>query len=194
MMDSLQTIIAHATKLTMTILIALSGCDRSQEAAPKSSGAASELSPPQHTAAWRGNTIAVDDERVRTLLRDAMNRARETAAEARNRFDESTAVERRRWLIKWAHGATSSDGLSDDETEYLWVRPISWSEFRIEGVLLNAPLQDEFAPGDIVAFPAEELADWVYLVEGTFDGAMQGGYTVVVLEQEYGAPSADDDR
>jgi hypothetical protein len=50
--------------------------------------------------------------------------------------------------------------------EHVWVRPVSWSRFRIEG----------------------RLASWLHLLDGTIDGRREGGFTIDLLEQRHGPP------
>ncbi len=37
-----------------------------------------------------------------------------------------------------------------------------------------------------MSFPIEELADWIYLADGTINGRRDGGFTLQVLERRYG--------
>lgn len=121
-------------------------------------------------------------------LRDAMQAARDTLADANSRWAAADEADRDRWALKWA--ATSEDGAT---TEYLWVFPITWSAYRVEGTLASQPSAAiARAKGDVVSFPAEEIADWIHTLDGPvhthFDGRREGGFTVAVLQDRYGQP------
>ena len=118
------------------------------------------------------------------LMQEAIARAHETAVTAQREWRTATPEEAERWMIKWAAPTL------DDTVEYLWVRPLVWTDFRIEGILLNTPVRETgYDAGGMVGFPIEEMADWVYLIDGDMSSARRGGFTIDVL-QSY----ADDPR
>jgi uncharacterized protein YegJ (DUF2314 family) len=160
---------------------AVAGCDRPEEPAPAPAPiTAPEPAPP---SAWRevdGSRIvavAADDERLRAAMREA----RRTAPAARGRWAAMDEAGRARWAIKWA--APTVDG----GREYVWMRPVAWSPFRIEGRLASPPqrmLESGRVLGDLVSFPHDELADW-FLENGA---QHEGGFTLRVLDEHFGAP------
>ena len=88
--------------------------------------------------------------------------------------------------IAGRQGVESSDR---SPVEHVWVRPLEWSPFRIEGVLLSAPRADIGAlQGDLVSFPIEELSDWVHMIDVNGAAGRDGGFTLEVLERHFGAP------
>ena len=96
--------------------------------------------------------------------------------------------QRERWAVKWA--ARTIDGA----VEHVWVRPATWSAFRIEGVLASRPMSElecAKAAGELVSFPIEELSDWRYDT-GRRDGQgrpiIEGDFTAAVLEARFGQP------
>ena len=141
---------------------------------------------------WQAGTdsyaIGVDDEKINTELDKAATKARETAKEASKRWQQSNLMQRENWLIKWAAPIQPQDS---NKKEYVWVKPVEWSPFRIEGILVTKPSGNiGFNEGDLVAFPIEELYDWVYKIEGDMQGPRQGGFTVEVLEKHFGTPNS----
>lgn len=118
-------------------------------------------------------------------LQEAIDHARSTARAAAARWNDGDAEERGRWLVAWA-ARTEAGGV-----EHLWVRPLSWSPFRVEGELASAPqqlLEREFEAGDVVAFPIEELVDWLRAPNpgATPAEVVEGGFTIAVLERRFG--------
>jgi hypothetical protein len=87
-----------------------------------------------------------------------------------------------------------ADADAAEPAEHVWVQPINWSPFRIEGVLLSEPvhaLDSGRTTGEIVSFPIDELSDWIHFAADPAtnpDAPFEGGYTVTVLEEEYGRP------
>jgi uncharacterized protein YegJ (DUF2314 family) len=113
-----------------------------------------------------------------------MDPARATAGRARQRWRADPAG-RGSWAVKWASPTV------DGGVEHVWVQPLAWSRFRVEGRLTSPPrlpLACGRQAGDLVSFPAEELSDWVHLLDGTVDGRREGGYTIDVLVRRHGPP------
>lgn len=121
-------------------------------------------------------TVAEDDPAMTAAIAEA----RATAAEARARWALASSDEREWWSVKWGAPTTSGD------IEHIWVTPVSWSGFRIEGWLANEPIAELECGrrlGQMVSFPIDELSDWVHFLEQRFDGPREGGFTIDALEQ-----------
>ena len=138
--------------------------------------------PPAPPALWSevdgSQQVVLTPDAEDEALRAAIERARDTAEDARRRWLATPPDERGEWAVKWC--APTDDG----GIEYVWVEPMTWSPFRIEGRLASPPrraLACGRALDEIVGFPVEELVDWMR------EGAeREGGFTVEVLEQRYG--------
>ncbi len=132
-----------------------------------------------------GALVAMDADEQAALIGDAVQEARATAETARLRWVEDGDAATGRWAIKWA--APTKAGT----TEYLWVEPIRWSPFRVEGRLASAP-HDPLTSGrqvnEPVNFPVEQLIDWVRFAEPDFSGAREGGFTIDALAARFGDP------
>lgn len=162
------------------------GCESEDSPPPRraNTAPATEAAPP---SPWRivddSAQIAIDDDDVAAQLEAATAQALATLGNARSRWEAAEADTRDQWWIKWAAPSI------DERPEYLWVRPVSWSKFRVEGVLASPPqleLPSGRGLGDLVSFPVEEIADWMYLPDGSLDSGREGGFTVDVLESRYG--------
>ncbi len=167
--------------VTGSMVLVNAGCEQGDR------GASAPPPPPApQEAAAPGPTdgmVAVPDEQHDPQLVAAIRRARDTADTARQRWLETPQTQRDRWAVKW-RAPTAAGGF-----EHVWVRPVRWSRFRIEGVLASAPrgeLESARVLGELVSFPIEELSDWMYAAA---DGSTQeGGFTLEVLEERYGEP------
>jgi uncharacterized protein YegJ (DUF2314 family) len=172
------------TGASLAILLAV-GCE-GQDPPPT-------LEPPAATPADAGSAWRIEDGSARiavaagaddTKLAEAIARARKTADEARQRWQAGPG-EGGTWAIKWAAPAVGGG------VEHVWVRPVSWSRFRVEGRLASPPQAELVcgrSAGEPVSFPIEELSDWLHLLDGTIDGRREGGYTIDLLEQRHGPP------
>jgi uncharacterized protein YegJ (DUF2314 family) len=159
-------------------VLAAGGCEHR----PAKESAAPPVQPVKSGPAWivHGESVvlparAPEDD---AALAAAIEQARRTAAEARQRWEHAPADDRGHWAVKWAAP------LETGEVEYLWVRPTHWSPFRIEGVLLSEPvheLQDGGAKGDNVSFPAEQFVDWAHAVGGASPAVVEGNFTEAAL-------------
>lgn len=136
--------------------------------------------------AWRAagdsEVRALRDEEEEADLAVAIADARETLDDARIRWQarqRDPDAAKGFWAVKWR--APTTDG----GAEYVWVEPMTWSAFRVEGRLASPP-QRELACGrqrdDLVGFPAEELVDWVRYDNAEFRGAHEGGFTIAALD------------
>lgn len=167
----------------------LNSCMRTEENTP-SNKSVEKNSQTSNKKAWLGDNdsyaIGIEDEKIQTELDNAAIRARETAREASKRWQQANPMQQENWLIKWAAPIKAQES---KKNEYVWVKPIEWSPFRVEGILVTSPAGEiGFREGDLVAFPVEELYDWIYKIEGTMDGPRQGGFTVDILEKHFGTP------
>ncbi|MHC4446647.1 MAG: hypothetical protein ACYSXF_02415, partial [Planctomycetota bacterium] len=117
--------------VTGSMVLVNAGCERGDRGAsapppppapqePASAGPADEI-------------VVVPDEQHDPRLVAAIRRARDTADAARQRWLETPPTQRDRWAVKWR--APTADG----GVEHVWVRPVRWSRFRIEGVLASTP-------------------------------------------------------
>ncbi len=157
-----------------------------------------EPEPAPPPSPWRSDrTIAVPAGDLDEALEAAIAQAQETVNGARQQWETTPESLRSRWAIKWA--APTADG----GIEYLWVQPLHWSPFRIEGLLASDPVNELHTPfarneetplssGDLVALPIEQLADWVHFLEGDPDGPREGGFTIEALESRFGKPPERD--
>jgi uncharacterized protein YegJ (DUF2314 family) len=152
---------------------------------------------------WRqlqgATVVAVNDPAVERELERATGEARRTLDDARQRWSVAKLEERTLWAVKWAaplaenadgqaHAAPAGDA-AGQSVEHVWVRPLTWSAFRIEGVLLSAPtmsLECGRASGEIVGFPIDQISDWIHFASHQAEAAFEGGYTVRVLQERYG--------
>ena len=129
--------------------------------------------------------VQVEGDEFYEELELAMAEARKSADEQQKKWLSSPPSRKTRWAIKWA--ATTTDG----RIEYIWVHPVSWTQFRIEGTLANTPINELACVktlGESVGFPIEELADWIHYTSASFDGPYEGGFTIKVLQERYGEP------
>ncbi len=129
--------------------------------------------------------ISLTEAQTDDELQAAINVALASAAQERENWQYSNPQQKQRWAIKWAAST------ADDRIEYVWVRPVQWSAYRVEGVLANTP-QNELTCnktlGEYVSFPVEEMADWIRFLSDDFSGPYEGGYTLEVLTNRYGTP------
>jgi len=183
----------------------LAGCDQSQ---PTDVGSAADQADAQARPAWvigaAGERFVAADLSDDPAMQEAIAEARRTMASARQQWRDTPTEQRWRWAVKWA-APVQSDGNADSAgdggeksqgpdgaVEYLWVRPLHWSPFRIEGRLLSEPrhpLIESPSAGDLVAFPAEQLVDWVKQPAEP-GGPRRGGFTLEVLERRFGKPGS----
>ena len=65
--------------------------------------------------------------------------------------------------------------------EYMWINELTWDGERFHGVINNEPVDtEEVKLGDKVTVTPAEVADWMYVK----DGSIVGGYTVRVLHHQ----------
>lgn len=167
---------------------ALTACsDRAPDRAGQDAAAAAPKPSRWHQAGdGRDAVVAMDPEQQDELLAAAVAEARSTLEPARERWAAEQAADAAgHWSLKWA--APTATGT----TEYLWVEPIRWSPFRVEGRLASAP-REPLACGkgqdEPVQFPIEQVVDWVRYEGRGFSGMRQGGYTMDALARVFGEP------
>lgn len=192
----------HAVMYAAALALAsLCGCDQQpSDAGPPSTAPAAAPRPVLWKQIEGESVVAVDEPRVQRELEKATAEARRTLDDARQRWSVSKPAERGLWAVKWAaplgaalpsttHAAEPSTRVSSDSTEHVWVQPLTWSAFRIEGVLLStptAPLECGRRAGERVSFPIDEVSDWIHFATAQGDSAFEGGYTVKVLREHFG--------
>ena len=169
--------------LFLWLPIALCGCaDSSSESASGPTGedglATAAASPWQQID--DSEVMAVPDGELSEAFEAAVAAARSTIAEARGRWKAASDLERPRWAVKWP--APTVDGM----TEYVWVEPMHWSRFRVEGRLASPP-QRELLCGreldELVSFAAEEIVDWVRVADELDLEPREGGFTIDALDR-----------
>jgi uncharacterized protein YegJ (DUF2314 family) len=174
--------------LAAATLMPATGCEQSD---PPASAPQPPIEAPVAVpqTAWRNVNdslqVAVADASDEEQLARATAQARATLEQARQRWQRSGEIERRKFAVKWA-AETAVGGV-----EHLWVRPLTWSAFRIEGTLLSPPtttLLSGKQAGDFVSFPIEDSSDWVYLHSGDPSGLRDGGFTLDVISRQFGQP------
>ena len=189
-------IVQRTLQLTVSLFasfVVLISCERADDAEPETTSADTQHNHREQIPNWEVevsritiDTASLQNEEFENAMATAIAKARQTAAEAQMFWEATDDNDKRQWLIKWAAPANGS-------VEYLWVLPVTWSPFRVEGILATMPVQSsiDFEVGDMVSFPIEELVDWVHRLEGTMDGPRRGGFTVDVIEEFLGAPDAE---
>lgn len=176
--------VQSAALIAFSAVATLAGCMDQQPQSQTPSSAASNAPQPSSDADYVIG-VAPDDAEMNA----AIAQARATAEDARIRFAAASRKDRDRWSVKWASPTV------DDDVEHIWVSPINWSPFRVEGWLASEPVQELACGkkfGEIVSFPIEELSDWVCFTgptpEPDMDGPFEGGYTMKVLRNRMNQP------
>jgi uncharacterized protein YegJ (DUF2314 family) len=169
----------------------IAGCDRSGGGYDETTTAKAQQASAWHAVGETDSIVAIDDEAARTELEAAIAKARQTMEDARLRFNAEAPEHRSHWLINWAAEIVPNDDAAGSQAvEHVWVMPINWSPFRIEGVLVSQPVR-ELACGktrdELVSFPIEELADWRCTSPDVQTGDAQGGFTIAALKSRYGS-------
>jgi hypothetical protein len=200
---ALHAILPCLPVLGACLALALSGCEREPTgSSPPATEPAGIIAKPM---LWKGlgdeAIVAVNDPAVERALADAGAAARKSLDDARQRWAIAKPAERGLWAVKWAaplapplsQSAPASEPAAAGaaSVEHIWVQPINWSPFRIEGVLLSTPrgaLECGRSAGEIVSFPIDELSDWIHFASEAPDAPFEGGYSVKVLEEAYGKP------
>lgn len=171
--------------LSLAIAALLYACDAGDTDAAHDSGQRTRTSLWVPDAGGLSSHVVMPADEVDELA-DLMKEAQRTAAAAQAEFVASLPHERLQYLVLWM--ATTADG----SCELVWVRPVSWSPFRIEGELKSEPtntLESGAAAGDMVSFPIEELADWLVRDPAQANRIVKGASTLKAIEQRVGSPS-----
>ena len=211
---------SHVAVCALTLW--LCACERpDQQSQPSPSAAAPDA---RESMRWQrindSAVIAVNDPDVAARLVEATTEARRTLDDARQRWGVAKPQERALWAVKWAaplandasadastdplpadasqesnnHDGDDGGGGDQRNLEHVWVQPINWSPFRIEGVLLSPPvhtLDCNRRAGELVSFPADQVVDWLHFAADPTtnpSAPFEGGFTVKVLEHAYGRP------
>jgi uncharacterized protein YegJ (DUF2314 family) len=181
----------HTTRLEIILLctgcvLFASACERngaSTETDPDAPITSVRNDPESLWNSLNGESFVLNLDDVDAALQQAIEAARASAGSAQQRWSAQDDADHERWMICWAAH------VDDERVEYLWVMPFTWSAHRVEGMLLNEPLEPtprDWHRGDLVFFPADELADWVYLPAG--NAKREGGTVLTLIEQQYGSP------
>jgi len=166
--------------ILVLLLTTASSCD--QHSTPQTSDAIHRTDTPwiQDSVSAYASLTDADVADLETVIAEAQA----TAASARERFNEADPVERLSYIVLW--NAPTGEG----SLELVWVRPVRWSQFRIEGVLLSEPrqpLHSGRAAGELVSFPVDDLADWAILDVKRPGHTIEGAATLHAIEQRIGA-------
>lgn len=187
---------------TIIALSLLVGCDPPSE--PRQAATAPAIDEPKPVL-WKhlqdSTVVAIKDATVEQSLKTATEEAQRTLPDARMRWVVASPSQRLLWAVKWAAPRSEStasevsvnrEALADHgSVEHVWVQPVTWSAFRIEGTLLSnptAPLEAGKTRGEAVSFPIDEVSDWIHFAGEEPGAAFEGGFTVRVLEERYGKP------
>ena len=175
-----------STFVTVFLIVILTGCEPGDD--PNQATIFVPVQP-KLPEAWHALenalVVSLSEEALDDELRAAMDVALASVDQERENWLKSSEEQKQRWAIKW--GASTADS----RIEYVWVRPLAWSQHRIEGVLANSPLNELTCGkilGDLVSFPVEEMADWISFLHDDFSGPYEGGYTLEILTERYGTP------
>jgi uncharacterized protein YegJ (DUF2314 family) len=169
----------------------VTGCDRSDIGMGETTSAKTQKASAWHSVGEADSVVAIDNEATQAELDAAIAMARQTMEDARLRFNADAPEDRSRWLINWAAQVVADDAAAElQAVEHVWVMPLNWSPFRVEGVLMSQPVRD-LACGktrdELVSFPIEELADWRCTCPDVQPGDAQGGFTIAALKSRYGS-------
>jgi uncharacterized protein YegJ (DUF2314 family) len=194
----LHNLLKHLRIFMAFILVAMIsaqlGCEDGDSRLTESTPAAALPESPWRVGEVNGERSArlpIERDDLRKELEAAAERAQQTVNEAREQWRKTPESQRHRWAVKWAAPVAEDE----NAVEHVWVRPMHWSHFRIEGALLSAPDRsldaagssgDSPTRGDIVSFPVEELSDWVRWHADNANAERDGGFTIDVLEQAAG--------
>lgn len=174
--------------LILTLFVAITttfrGCEPPEEMDSSDPVSVSQEKPSQWKLLENATVVSLPDDTVDSELEEAMAEARNTAFGQSETWRNTRPELQDRWAIKWAAPT------AEDRVEYVWVRPVSWTRHRIEGILANSP-QNELACaktlGEPVSFPAAQLADWLHFQTENFEGPYEGGFTVSILNERFGS-------
>ena len=66
------------------------------------------------------------------------------------------------------------------DVEHIWLNPVVYKDGKFTGNLANEPLSPELYYGQEYTLPAEEVSDWMAIV----DNVLYGGYTIYVSRDQ----------
>lgn len=169
-----RSLCAWVTTALALVLLPGTACEQASDEPAKATSASRPTAPPPPTTDLLhrpDSLMALDAADVgHPAFASARREAVSRLEEARLRWTFGDDASRARWLIGW---------WAADETgpaELLWVAPLHWSQFRIEGTLRSRPADAQAPPpGSLVTFSADEVADWVCIHD---DGSIEGGFVL----------------
>ncbi len=170
------------------VLMLNCGCERTADQ-PQAESPPAVLAPSPWRESGDSWQIALKRDLDQPELADAIAQAQATMDEAREQWLVTSSADRTNWAVQWAAPAVTETGA--ETTEHVWVQPLHWSPFRVEGVLLSEPLTELVAGksrGELVGFSSEEVTDWVHFVTGDREGERHGGFTIDALQKRFGSP------
>jgi uncharacterized protein YegJ (DUF2314 family) len=176
--------------LAISSAFSVFGCDRPSAPSDSSNSVSITRAASTYRSINGSEPIAVANAAAQAKLDAASVEARKTMIEACKRWRRAGEADRTRWMVKWAapieeDGATTQPDAPIAAVEHVWVLPVQWSEFRIEGVLVSQPVRELSCgkrAGDFVGFPAEELSDWLCQPGTGSSAKREGGFTIKALE------------
>lgn len=172
-----------ASAFFAAICATLPGCEPLEEPEAPESASLTQKKPSRWKLLENAIVVSLPEDESDAELEAAMTEARDTALGQSELWLNARPERQDRWAIKWAAPT------AEDRVEFVWVRPLSWTQHRIEGILANTP-QNELACaktlGEPVSFPARQLADWIHFQTDNFDSPYDGGFTVSILSERYG--------
>jgi uncharacterized protein YegJ (DUF2314 family) len=176
-------------RLLLALVVTTGGCEQQTPTTPAPAPPVVAMNKPSEWQPREGSSIvAVRDESADESLQAAIKQARAEAPAARERWQVSDPADRERWSVKWAARTV------DQSIEHVWVRPVNWSPFRVEGVLATSPITElecGKSSGELVSFPIEELTDWMRdtgRTDAEGHAVIEGGYTTKALTDRFGQP------
>ena len=178
----------RVSALGTVLATSLAACDRSPAPSAETAPRSNIRAVSNYRSINGSEPVAVVEDPARSAIDTAIAEARQSIDPARQRWAQADEAERRRWLVKWA-GPLRADSSAENapaEVEHVWVLPINWSAFRIEGVLISMPVAELDCgknQNDLVSFTADELSDWVVLSAANPRVPEQGGFTIRSLEK-----------
>ena len=69
---------------------------------------------------------------------------------------------------------------TEGDVEHIWLNPVVYEDGKFTGNLANEPLSSELYYGQVYTLPADEVSDWMAIV----DDELFGGYTIYVSRDQ----------
>jgi uncharacterized protein YegJ (DUF2314 family) len=176
--------------LAISLAVLAFGCDRNSTPSGDSNAKPISNVSSTYRSINGSEPITIIEAAAQAKLDAASVEARKSMGAACERWRRASEADRQRWLVKWAapvNGDASATQLDEAlaSVEHVWVLPVQWSEFRIEGVLISQPVRELSCgkrAGDLVGFAADELSDWLGHSGAGSSAAREGGFTLKALE------------